>query len=585
MRSKIFLINRLLSMLLPVVILASACHRNSEGLSLIYPFDGSLFPPEFPAPTFKWVDKDPAVQQWEITLTTHNHDYTIKGLSGSKSWQPEAGKWDSLKILSDYRPVRVSLRRIQPAERAGGSDFRSTIRIAEDEVGAPILYREIPLPFAYAEKYPDSMAYKLVDVGHDGTPHVAMKKFMVCGNCHSFSDDGRTIGLDFDAAHRDKGGYFIASIDTTIVFDTSTYLSWNKLQDRNTFGMFSKLSPDGRYVATTIKDRVISENFGFSPEVIPFSQLFFPINGVIAIYDRQTGKIWELPGANDPQYVQSNVTWTPDGKHLVFARARAFPYRLQDDDNFLLDDEEVVQAFVNREKEFKFDLCIVPFNGGSGGEAKLIEGASENGMSNYFPAVSPDGKWLVFCQAENFMLLQPDSRLYIVPLEGGKARKMKANLPLMNSWHAWSPNGKWMVFSSKGLSVYTDLMLTHIDEKGNASYPVVIEKARRNGRAANYPEFVNLPADYTFDMIYKYVNLDHITRAMLENDTTRAMELYDQYIEQDQYSLPMEYVFLGRFNLQVGRYQQAERFLLKAMELDPHDQEAIELLALVRSRM
>ena len=68
------------------------------------------------------------------------------------------------------------------------------------------------------------------------------------------------------------------------------------------------------------------------------------------------------------------------------------------------------------------------------------------------------------------------------------------------------------------MSIYTDMFLTHIDADGNSSYPVLIEKARYRGRAANYPEFINLPADYTFNMVYNYVNLDHIKRAMLAVD-------------------------------------------------------------------
>ena len=47
-----------------------------------------------------------------------------------------------------------------------------------------------------------------------------------------------------------------------------------------------------------------------------------------------------------------------------------------------------------------------------------IEGASHNGMSNFFAKFSPDGKWIVFCKAENYMLLMPDSELYIIPSEG-----------------------------------------------------------------------------------------------------------------------------------------------------------------------
>ena len=39
-------------------------------------------------------------------------------------------------------------------------------------------------------------------------------------------------------------------------------------------------------------------------------------------------------------------------------------------------------------------------------------------MSNYFAKYSPDGNWIVFCKAKSFMLLQPDSELYIIPAAG-----------------------------------------------------------------------------------------------------------------------------------------------------------------------
>ena len=48
-------------------------------------------------------------------------------------------------------------------------------------------------------------------------------------------------------------------------------------------------------------------------------------------------------------------------------------------------------------------------------------------MSNDFPKVSPDGRWIVFVQNHNGLLMRPDSKLYIVPFEGGKARLMKCN--------------------------------------------------------------------------------------------------------------------------------------------------------------
>jgi hypothetical protein len=206
-------------------------------------------------------------------------------------------------------------------------------------------------------------------------------------------------------------------------------------------------------------------------------------------------------------------------------------------------------------------------------------------MSNYFPAVSPDGKWLVFCKAENYMLLMPDSRLYIVPLEGGKAKKLDCNFWRMNSWHAWAPNSKWLVFSSKGMSAYTDLFITHIDKKGRSSTPVLLETVRKKGRAANYPEFVNVDADYTFNMVYNYVNMDHITRAMMARDTTLALHYYNQFVEQGQYSLPGEYIFLGNFNYEIERYKEAERYYLMAKKKEPTHPEVDYLLNRVRRKL
>jgi tetratricopeptide (TPR) repeat protein len=109
--------------------------------------------------------------------------------------------------------------------------------------------------------------------------------------------------------------------------------------------------------------------------------------------------------------------------------------------------------------------------------------------------VSPDGRWIVFVQCRNGELMRPDSQLYIVPVEGGQARRMRANTPLMNSWHSFSPNGRWLVFSSKARSPYTQMYLTHIDADGNDSPAILIDNSTAANRAVNIPEFVNVPPD------------------------------------------------------------------------------------------
>ncbi|MBE7504107.1 MAG: tetratricopeptide repeat protein [Verrucomicrobiales bacterium] len=159
-----------------------------------------------------------------------------------------------------------------------------------------------------------------------------------------------------------------------------------------------------------------------------------------------------------------------------------------------------------------------------------MKGASHDGLSNYFPKYSPDGRWIVFCKSRNYMLLQPDSELYIIPAQGGTARRLDANLSRMNSWHSWSPNGRWLVFSSKALSDYTQLFLTHVDDQGNTTPPVLLDRFTATHRAANIPEFVNLPPGGIARIESHFLNDYSFERAGNElyrgGEPVRAIEKY-----------------------------------------------------------
>src|SRR6185503_10529389 len=99
--------------------------------------------------------------------------------------------------------------------------------------------------------------------------------------------------------------------------------------------------------------------------------------------------------------------------------------------NALIDVKDVPE-FVSKKTPFRYDLYRIPFNGGKGGVAEPLVGASGDGKSNFFPKYSPDGKWIIFCKADSYMLLQHDSELYIVPAEGGTPRRLKYNTARMN---------------------------------------------------------------------------------------------------------------------------------------------------------
>lgn len=195
-------------------------------------------------------------------------------------------------------------------------------------------------------------------------------------------------------------------------------------------------------------------------------------------------------------------SFTPDGKYIYFTKTLAKHYSESGIHNGSVprnEDYNIYEVFekkyMDRDSLMKFNIYRIPFNNGKGGEAEPVKGASNNGFSNYYPKISPDGKWLVFCQAESFKLLQKDSKLNIVPVEGGEARQMTCNTSNMNSWHSWSPNGMWLVFSTKEFSPYTQLFLTHINPDGTDTPPVYLENFSFDKYAVNIPEFLNIKYD------------------------------------------------------------------------------------------
>ena len=322
---------------------------------------------------------------------------------------------------------------------------------------------------------------------------IVLRDMPTCANCHSFSADGKTLGMDIDGPANDKGLYAIAPVEKHMSITKNNLVHWNTdgRVGKVRVGFMSQVSPDGRYIVSTfagpsvtLLDSYYVTNFSD----YRFLQVFYPTRGILEWYSRATGLRQPLPGADDPHFVQTDGVWSPDGKYIVFARAEARDPREAGQ-------KPALYANDGNETAIQYDLYRIPFNEGKGGEPERIVGASENGKSNNFPKVSPDGKWIVFVQCKNGQLMRPDSQLFIVPFGGGTARRMRANTRLMNSWHSFSPNGRWMVFSSKARSPYTQMYLTHLDSDGNDSPPILIDNATAANRAVNIPEFVNIDAD------------------------------------------------------------------------------------------
>ena len=491
---------------------AYARRPDCRALRIVYPQDGTLFPPEIVPPTFRWEDADSTASAWLVHMEVGDGRLLANSLTRQRQWVPTPQVWENIKKGSREKEARVHVIGVKPGRAAKVvSAAAIAIRTSLDEVGAPLFYREVNLPFLDAVTDPSKIRWRFGLISSPEPPPVVLASLPVCGNCHSFTRDGRTLAMDVDYANS-KGSYVITAIQPQMTLATSDIITWDdykKEDGEQTFGLLSQMSPDGRYVVSTVKDKSV---FVPMPD-LAFSQLFFPIKGILCVYDRQTRTFNALPGADDPAYVQSNPSWSPDGRHILFARAKAYDLQNTKGRGKILLTRDECKEFVEDGKPFLFDLYRLPFNEGKGGVAEPVPGASNNGKSNYFGRYSPEGRWIVFCQAKSYMLLRPDSELYILPAQGGAARRLRGNAGRMNSWHSWSPNGKWLVFSSKTWSDYTQLCLTHIDENGESSPPVLLAHLTGADWAANIPEFVNARPDAIAKIREQFLNDYSFVRA------------------------------------------------------------------------
>jgi tetratricopeptide (TPR) repeat protein len=596
-------------------------------ISIDYPSNHTLFPPDFAAPSFQWRDKSGGVL-WQIDVRFGDHapDIQVKSKgermqigpidercakagavapvltpeqAAGHSWKPDATSWATIIRHSVKKPATVTITGYadegMSIELSRG---QVTIQTSKDPVGAPIFFRDVPLiSVPTGEKgvimpLPTTavpfIAWRLRYVGEKQS-RLMMQGLPTCINCHSFSRDGATMGLDVDGPGNDKGLYGIVSLKKETSIRNENVIRWSSFAEERAskrFGFMSQISPDGQYVITSIENpgshiKDFDSRFynGFYRDY-GFGQVFFPTKGILAWYSKASGKLKPLPGADDPAYVQAAAFWSPDGKYLVFSRATAKePYH----------DGQGIAEYANSpdETQIQYDLYRIPFNEGRGGTPERIQGASQNGMSNNFPKVSPDGHWIVFVQNKNGLLMRPDSQLYIVPSKGGTARRLDCNFSRMNSWHTFSPNGRWLAFSSKGKSFYTQLFLTHIDENGQDSPAILVEDATASNRGVNIPEFVNIAPDALAKMDAPatafYRLSDEAGELARKGDYAGAALQWEKAVEVDPDDGKARYHLAYALDKQ-GQVQEAIDQYRKSVELDGSNAAAFASLSIALAR-
>jgi hypothetical protein len=244
----------------------------SSKITIDYPLDGSVFPPEITAPTFLWRDESNAAKRWIVEVSFGDHAGGIRlevpgepmkvgeidpqvasgddltqltpQQASTRTWKPDPELWEKIKQHSLKASAKVSITGFADDEKQAISAGSVSISTSVDPVGAPVFYRDVPLmmpppeskgliqplpPFAIP-----LIKWRLRNIG-EAQSRTVMENLPTCANCHSFSSDGKTLGLDMDGPKNDKGLYAMVPVSKNMTIRNQEVIRWSSfLEDAKT---------------------------------------------------------------------------------------------------------------------------------------------------------------------------------------------------------------------------------------------------------------------------------------------------------------------------------------------------------------
>jgi hypothetical protein len=272
-----------------------------------------------------------------------------------------------------------------------------------------------------------------------------------CMNCHSFNkNDPNTMMMHL------RGG----EGSGTLILTDGKVRKVNTATDFNRAGAYPAWHPSGTMIAYSVnKLEMYFHGLAQEPRDV------LDRGSDIILYFIDENVVTTSPQIASIDRMETFPWWSPDGKYLYFCSCPDFNTFIEGDE-FHFD-------------KIQYDLYRIPYNSDSRqwGESELVLSGTDIGKSITFPRISPDGKYLMCCMADDghFPIYKPSADLYMVDLETFDYKRLDINSDQGDTYHTWSSDGRWFVFSSKRMDgLLARPHFAYVDPDGNIHKPFVL---------------------------------------------------------------------------------------------------------------
>jgi hypothetical protein len=447
---------------------------SGSGPCVIEPEDGALLPYNWTRPRIKWTGAS-GLAQITVHADLEGHDLVV--YTKSDNWIMDKTIWAGLSSHVHEQDISVTVR------IAGGGATTVKFQVASASAAGSIVYwaaDPTAVGIQDVTTVQDTTSFlRGFSVGEEGVADTlkfsqvkqpsrdqsAKKRTPTCIGCHSATPDSGYIAF----ADNWPWNSVIAGVKSGIVGDQLPNLSVGGLADLNkpwagASAFSSSVWQDGKRMMVTTSagqnEQTPWSTDNKQPAKLVWYNLDSPAPPTLTTVGVDQQPIAQMSANNYGVIARDGdsngaafPTWSHDGSTVIYSSTNG-------------------GCMDGRLEKGATDLYSVPYNGGSGGAAKPVPGASDKSWEEYYAAYSPDDRMVLFDRVPSgdVMYANDSAEIYFTPLGAapgaGTAVRLAANDPVActgqkspginNHFPKWAPKAQdykgrtyyWVIYSS-----------------------------------------------------------------------------------------------------------------------------------------